>query len=433
MTEYQVNQVFTPTKPAILSYTERHSKINNHLIDSLMTPGKQIVLYGHSGCGKTTLLINKLNETYESYFITRCTKSMGFDQVLLDGFDQLEETFTKTTEKKSFKFSPEISLDYQDIKASFKLFEKGKETESSKTSLIPPQLTPRKLAKFYGEAKACWVLEDFHKIKEDEKSKTSQLMKVFMDMSLEYDDVKIIAIGALGTARQVVEYDKEMNNRVSEIFVPYMSDNEISNIISTGEKLLNLKFSKDVKEKIIKFSCGLPSICHQLCLNICFNLRILKTQKNLKVINVDDLDKAIEKFLEEKSDSLKADYDTSVKVAKNTRNNLPEKIIEICLNIEKDEFTYEEILSKIDNKIFNIKDVDKILAELVSIKRAEILFFDEYSNHYRFSNLFLKAYCSLKLKDRISNGIKEKKAKIIERLLDIIEKDVYKKIELDNQ
>ncbi|RMZ58459.1 hypothetical protein D1632_12630 [Chryseobacterium nematophagum] len=148
MTEYQVNQVFTPTKPAILSYTERHSKINNHLIDSLMTPGKQIVLYGHSGCGKTTLLINKLNETYESYFITRCTKSMGFDQVLLDGFDQLEETFTKTTEKKSFKFSPEISLDYQDIKASFKLFEKGKETESSKTSLIPPQLTPRKLAKF---------------------------------------------------------------------------------------------------------------------------------------------------------------------------------------------------------------------------------------------------------------------------------------------
>ncbi|RMZ58458.1 hypothetical protein D1632_12625 [Chryseobacterium nematophagum] len=258
-------------------------------------------------------------------------------------------------------------------------------------------------------------------------------MKVFMDMSLEYDDVKIIAIGALGTARQVVEYDKEMNNRVSEIFVPYMSDNEISNIISTGEKLLNLKFSKDVKEKIIKFSCGLPSICHQLCLNICFNLRILKTQKNLKVINVDDLDKAIEKFLEEKSDSLKADYDTSVKVAKNARNNLPEKIIEICLNIEKDEFTYEEILSKIDNKIFNIKDVDKILAELVSIKRAEILFFDEYSNHYRFSNLFLKAYCSLKLKDRISNGIKEKNAKIIERLLDIIEKDVHKKIELDNQ
>jgi len=101
MTEYQVNQVFTPTKPAILSYTERNSKINNHLIDALMTPGKQIVLYGHSGCGKSTLLINKLNETYESYFITRCTKSMGFDQVLLDGFDQLEEVYKSKNRKKN--------------------------------------------------------------------------------------------------------------------------------------------------------------------------------------------------------------------------------------------------------------------------------------------------------------------------------------------
>lgn len=39
-----------------------------------------------------------------------------------------------------------------------------------------------------------------------------------MDMSLEYPEVKLIAIGALGTARQVVEYDKEMNNRVTEVF-----------------------------------------------------------------------------------------------------------------------------------------------------------------------------------------------------------------------
>lgn len=425
MTEYYTNQVFTPTKPAVLSYAERNHKINNHLIDALMTPGKQIVLYGHSGCGKTTLLINKLNETYESYFITRCTKSMGFDQVLLDGFDQLEEVYIQKTERKKFKLSPELSIDYQDIKASFKFFEKTKETEINKISLIPPQLTTRKLAKFFGEANACWVLEDFHKIKEDEKSKTSQLMKVFMDMSLEYDNVKIIAIGALGTARQVIEYDKEMNNRVSEIFVPYMSTSEISNIINTGEKLLNLRFAKDVKDKIIKFSCGLPSICHQLCLNICFNLKIYKTQKNLRAINIEDLDKAIEKFLEEKSDSLKADYDRAIKVIRQSKNNLPEKIIEVCLNLNKDEFTIEEILEKIDKKTFNLKEIEKVVSELISIKRSEILFFDEYSNRYRFSNLFLKAYCSLKLKDRLSDDLKEKKAKIIEKLLDIIENDLY--------
>jgi hypothetical protein len=55
------------------------------------------------------------------------------------------------------------------------------------------------------------------------------------------------------------------------------------------------------------------------------------------------------------------------------------------------------------------------------------LIFDENSNNYRFNNLFLKAYCFLRLKDSISYKPKNiNDVKIIERLLFIIENDNFK-------
>jgi len=56
-----------------------------------------------------------------------------------------------------------------------------------------------------------------------------------MDLSDEYETLKIIAIGAVNTARQVIEYDEEMKNRVSEIPVQLMTDSEIKKLLSLGK------------------------------------------------------------------------------------------------------------------------------------------------------------------------------------------------------
>lgn len=419
--------VFTPTKPATNTFVERNAKISNQLTHSLMTPGKQIVLYGHSGCGKTTLLINKLNETYESYLITRCMVDMTYENVLLDAFDQIGKLIKDTTKSKSFKISPALKLEYQEINASLSLGEYSSQINTTSKTLLPPQLTARRLAEFLGEIKGCWILEDFHKVKGEEKVKISQLMKIFMDESLKYEEVKIIALGAVGTGRQVVEYDKEMNNRVTEIFIPYMSKEEILEIINTGEKQLNLKFSPKVKDKIQKFSCGLASICHQLCLNICFNLKIFKTSKILRAINDDELDEAVEKFVSERSDTLKAEYDRAIKINNGHKKNFPKAILLASLKCG-DEFSFDEI-KKNTNYVIEDTFILKTLNDLCTSERSELFVFDENSNKYRFNNLISKAYVHIQLKDEVkktTNSQYSHHDTVLTRLLEIIETEYLK-------
>ncbi|MBU6121728.1 hypothetical protein [Hymenobacter siberiensis] len=309
----------------------------------------------------------------------------------------------------------------------------NRSTSITHKSFVPPQLTPQRLAMFFGEISACWILEDFHKIKGAEKTKTSQLMKVFMDMSVDFPDLKLIAIGAVGTARHVIEYDKEMNNRVSEIFIPYMDEKEILSIIENGEKLLNLKFTSKAKDKIVKYSCGLPSICHQLCLNICFNNDIRETQPLRVPIDMQELDYAIEKYVDEKSDTLKSEYDKAVKVPNHVKGNPYKDIINSAISTNKDDFSFDDILFNINNIRARKEDVEKHLIELCSIKRSEILVFDENSNKYRFNNLFLKGFAILQMEgDKESVTQKGRKDQaMVDRLLEIIENDLIEDEDFD--
>ena len=179
---FSSREVFTPTRPARIAFVER-SEINDKLVSALRTPGKQVVVYGHSGTGKTTLLVNKLHQLYENHITSRCMKGTKFDQLVLDAFDQLSPFYnSESTSTKRRAVSAELSGSYALL--SSKISSSSAQESSEKLiRLLPPQLTPQALGKFLGEAKACWVIEDFHKTEGVEKERLAQLMKVFMDMS----------------------------------------------------------------------------------------------------------------------------------------------------------------------------------------------------------------------------------------------------------
>lgn len=164
----KLETVFTPTKAAILNYISRQ-KIDDMLKDEMSIPGKQILVYGHSGSGKTSSVRNLLKKGGYAFVITQCESSTTFEQLLLNAFDSLDAFIVSEKKRaKKYSFSKKLESEYHSIKMSIGQTS-TQENSVTMTRLLPPQLTPQKLAQFMGKAGIVWIIEDFHKVSEEEK------------------------------------------------------------------------------------------------------------------------------------------------------------------------------------------------------------------------------------------------------------------------
>lgn len=389
----RVIDVFTPTRPARASFIERDS-INTKLVNALQTPGMQIVVYGHTGSGKTTLVENKLCQLYANHLTTRCMAGMSFDQIVRDAFDQLGSFYQVGTKiKEAAGSAAQISGDYLGLKASLVL-RGGEISEIEKTRLLPPELTPQRLGQYIGAAGCCWVIEDYHKVDPTQKRQLSQVMKVFMDLANDWPTLKIIAIGAVDTARQVIEYDPEMRNRVAEIEVPLMSQAELRNILEKGERLLNIEFGLLQRREITLLSNGLASVCHSLGLNACRALPIVETADERLKIGERELSESLRGYLADSSDSLKGLFDKAFYRKKVGKYDNFRIVVEALSRLPQEGGDLGEIYDCIREKmpIYPKSNLKYCLEQLRKETRGELVRYDRNSGKYSFSNPFYRAF-----------------------------------------
>lgn len=403
MEKFELNDIFTPSSPATHTFVNRPT-INSLLVDAIRTRGKQLIIYGHSGTGKTTLLYNKLNQTYDDFIISRCTSDLTFDQLVRNAFDQLGKFFvSKTTKSKSRKIDSTISTDYKIIKGTLG-YTKSHDSHDELQPVVGPQLTPQKLAAFFGSSNSCWVIDDFHKMEETQKKKLAQYMKVFMDESVNFPYVKIIAIGAVGTAKEVLNLDKELNNRVSEINVPFMSHEELKEIINKGESKLNISIDESVKEKIVQFSTGLPAVTHQLCFNLCLSKNLYETSEIHLYLDNDDFRYALGNYIITNSGYLHDRYEKAVEEP--TEYHLPiyYHIVRSFITSKKNNLSLEDVQNYFKkNKHPQQKTLlQHLLNQLTKPSRGNVLSFDESSETWFISDPFFRVYgiCAMNLSDQ---------------------------------
>jgi phosphoheptose isomerase len=394
----KVGKVFTPSSPAELTYVNR--KVSEKQFKrALRTIGKQIIVYGHSGCGKSTMIVNILNDLKAKYITTRCTKGISIESVILDAFSQLGTFYVEQKEK----------LDENTVSGGFKVgfnllsvfanaSSKGVDKEIQKR-LVEIQKNPHQLANAFGAAECLWVIEDFHKLDEEPKKELSQIMKVFMDVSHDFENLKIIAVGAVDSARDVVHYDSEMTNRVSEVNVPLMTPKETNLIMGQGESLLNINIYDNVKARVVAYSSGLASVTHQLCDLLCESVGVDETSVKLKPIKQDDLEYAINEFVNEKSDSLKSIYELALKDKTKRKVDTSQNIIVSILKLDQESFSVSEIGKMMRERFekYNSKSLKKHVHDLTSPDKGEILRYNRNADTYTFSNPFIRGYCHIHL------------------------------------
>ncbi len=304
---YSAYEVFTPTTQAKLNFVPRDS-VNDQLVDAIRTPGKQLIVYGESGSGKSSLLLKKLEELYSDHITTRCSGASTEQSLVLDAFDQLAPYYESAVKETEYR-GRSLTMAFRTIQGQI---QRSQTTESEQARALPPQLTPQRLAEFLGAQGMCWVVEDFHKVSEPEKRFFGQMMKVFSDTATEFPSVKMVAIGATATARQVVQYEPEMNNRVAEIYVPLMDADELTAILDNGSVLLNVDMN-EYRAQIVEYAVGMASVCHQLALNACLSADIGSTQPDVAKLEHDDLEAAIKRYIAESSDSLVATFELALR------------------------------------------------------------------------------------------------------------------------
>lgn len=390
----ELKHVFTPASAATLTFVER-VEIEEQIEKALITPGMQLIVYGHSGSGKTTVTTNVLKSRRIKYVVTNCSRGDSINDLIRDAFDRLNVFYTTSKSGKSAtNVITELNASWPGIEASLHASANHEvEVKSERAMLLQP--TFQRLADFLGDAQVVWIIEDFHKVDVEERKKLSSILKVFADKSNSFSAVKIIAIGAVGTAREIINYSEDLVNRVAEIQVPLMTKDEIESIIAKGQLLMNVEFSKQIISDIVLFSNSLPAVCHHLCYNMCYKNGILCTQKSKKILTENFNRDAIKPYLQQKSDSFKETFDRALKPRDGKYDNT-RRILEAFCHNEKDELTPREILSyRNNNKIYRTT-LNVYLKLLSTVEYGELLRFEENSGRYSFATPFHKAYAIMR-------------------------------------
>lgn len=399
----KLEDVFTPTKAAILNYVARVD-IDDMLANELAIQGKQILVYGHSGSGKTSAVRNLLNKAGYEFVITQCESNTTFEQLVLNAFDALG-TFVVSEKKVSKKKTQKntLQMDYQAIKASIGN-DASVENCITMNRLLPPQLTPQKLAQLMGIAGIVWIIEDFHKVAETEKRRIADVIKIFVDNANDYPRSKIICIGACESARELVLLDPNLKTRVSEVSVPLLNENEIREIVSNGFRLLNVEPCTPIVDKLVYYSDRLGASAHQMCMDICNKEGILKTK--FKKCKLEDraFQHAIKGFIRRSSDTFKSIYEAAVK------NELGWYILRTFSRTTMEKLSFDQVRKIVNSRNRNFTDEDILnkLEELAS-PTFDIIYYNKNSEKYALTSPFWHNFLQMQFSIELAAQNKKKK------------------------
>ena len=418
-----LKEIFTPNTIAKLAYVRR-GEIEENLLSNITIPGKQIILYGHSGSGKTTLIRKMLYDKKINFVQVHCSSNTTINDIILDAFDNLDRFYiAEKNSNKSYTITGSLKSEYKSIASEISATKESSFGETM-VRILPPRLTSQKLAKFLGEIDAVWIIEDFHKVPDEEKKKIADILKIFIDAANDYPNVKIICIGAVGSARELINLDSNLYPRITELHVPLLSGQEIKEIINQGCKLLNISMSDNLIEKISYYSNRLASLTHQMCYDICDSNKIHKQQYKHKRIGDRYFKSAIESYVNKNSDTLKGIYDSCVK------RQLAWYILKTFVKIEKDHIRFSEIQNRVCQKQRSYTD-EEIMKELEELSSAtvNIIRYDNNSDSYSISTpfwgAFLKMQIAIEDANRNNNKNKNKRKKLILKNQNDIDADVY--------
>lgn len=267
--QHEPRDVFTPRVPAgALMFVSRSGfGIGRKLADALNSLGAQVIVYGDTGVGKTTLVSAVAGSAIAR---VECFSSKSFADLVRDAFGAMGAVRElELIERDEVTSSSEVGggIGFL-VSMKADLYKGQTSSEERRVEVYETPLIDALLDALKAVGKTILFFDNFENVQSASvRTSVSELMTAFADRAVETNNTKLVVAGIADTAAELVTVSQASGRRVVSVGIPQMPDYEIAEIIVRGMGLLRIRVTADQVSRITRLSCGYPYVAHLLGLH----------------------------------------------------------------------------------------------------------------------------------------------------------------------
>ena len=281
-----LEEVFGVSAKPILSYVER-ADVDNRFKQAL-TSDKQIVVYGSSKQGKTSLVSKYL--PYDNNLLVSLTPKTTvldiYQTILSQAGIRIE---SGGSEKRGTEASVGIGAR---VKAMIPLFGsgeaetrgevKGSTSNEVKYEAIPINLElPQHVANILERAgsKKWVILENFHYLNDEAQKQFAFDLRAFQELG-----VRFVVLGVWREKNRMAQFNGDLLDRLIEVPVEPWEEADFDRVAEKGSDALNVIFTDDLIDEAIDASFSSIGVFQEIMKGICMAAGVLSSQGESYVI-----------------------------------------------------------------------------------------------------------------------------------------------------
>lgn len=401
----KLNEKFTPTSPAIDNYVRRPN-VDRDFRKALFEQGLQIIVYGPTGVGKSSLVWSKLENERIPYI------RFGFDAMVNEenfcpkimnalGFEKFVQRQDGTESGTGAEISAGAKI-WQLISFKGKFKANSKVTNQQITIPYYSDADIDAVANALEETGCVLFLDDVEKADDKLKKLIAHLGKKLSDNSVVGStNAKIIYAGVSQEVRKLIEVDSSLRDRLSDQLITQAEGDEIKEIMIQGWRHVNLTWNDQELENVVKLCCGYPRYAHWIGKEAAMHA----FENGRSNITQDDIDEAINFVIRSYRDAYQTKFDRATGHKSGLR--LREHILYSMALSDDIEVRFDFILdtcSKLTKVNLKQTQLSGPLGELKKDARGSVLEDGRNVGLHRFSDLMFKPFIRMIMKQNNISG-----------------------------
>lgn len=400
----KLDKYFTPSKPAIENYIFR-GDVDDKFIDALYEPGLQIIVYGSTGVGKSSLVWSTLEREKLNYIRISFDKTINEQNFCPKIMEELG--FEKTTQNvKETTSGTSVGMEAGSTIWNLITF-KGKfdaDSSTKKGNVYVPYYNDADIdavVKALTATNFILFLDDVEKADNELRTTIAHLGKKLSDNSVvNKTNAKVIYGGVSQEVNKLISVDKSLRDRLAEQLMTNVKTPEIKKIIENGWREMGFTWNDSELNEAANICCGYARYAHWIGKQSALSA----FRNNRNVITQSDIDKSLDFIIEKYRDEFQTRFDSATGHKSGLR--LRENILYALATSPEIEVKIDYIVnicSQLVHTQINQNQVSGPIGELKKPKRGCIVEDGRMKGYHRFSDLMIKPYIRMIMKQNNIN------------------------------